>query len=177
MQLASSLFFPLQLSEATSKYQVNCQHMEKLQQSLAEEMGQRRLLEKRFQDLADNHQQMIRLKDEYKEEARGLREKVGRQEQGHRRSLELEEDMLRVQRECEEKLKSFEERLTAVQAEKDTAQSKAHQLQQKTNEAAREHVCAIQHLQMSLKGRLLKIEDYVFDSEVILPFLWCLLLV
>lgn len=142
----------LQLTEATSKYELTCQHMESLQQSLAQEMGQRKLMEKRFQDLAENHQQMIRLKDEYKAEARGLREKAGRDEEGQRRSLQLEEEVLRVQRECQERVRVVEERLTNTQAQRDIAERKADDLQRKMNEMLREHLDSIQHYQTNVKG-------------------------
>ena len=142
----------VQLSEVMSKYELSCQRVESLQQSLAQEMGQHKLLLKRFQALAENHDQMIRLKDEYKEEAQGLRQSAGQEQEGQKRAMELEEELVRVRRECQERLMIVEERLTKTQAERDAETRRSDDVQRKLNETLREHSNSIQHLQTNLKG-------------------------
>ncbi len=95
---------------------------------------------------------MIRLKDEYKEEARGLKQSAGKEQEGQRRALELEEELVRVRKEYQEKVMVVEERLTETQAERDAAIRRTDDVQRKLNETLREHTDSIQHLQTNLKG-------------------------
>lgn len=136
--------------------------MQSLQQSLAKETHQRQLVERRFHHLADNHQQMIRLKDEYKEEAKRLREEVegggeGSQEQLEeqvRREMELEMEE-KVRREVEESVRRLEQRATEMEGQCEEAQGKVKEMEIKMKMMMKEHTDSLQHLQTHLKGQYL----------------------
>ena len=57
----------LQLSESQQKYESSQKQVAKLQELLAEVTAEKTQLEDRFHTLAENHEQMIKIKDEYKE--------------------------------------------------------------------------------------------------------------
>ena len=56
----------MQLSECEQRYESALKQVSQLQEMLAEVSGERALLEEHFHALAENHEQMIRIKDEYK---------------------------------------------------------------------------------------------------------------
>ena len=56
----------MQLSECEQRYESALKQVSQLQEMLAEVSGEKALLEERFHTLAENHEQMIRIKDEYK---------------------------------------------------------------------------------------------------------------
>lgn len=140
----------------TSKYASGCDHLESLQQSLAEESKQRKLIEQRFFDLAQNHEEMIRLKDEYKGEARKLRQELltGQREHkdGLRRSLELEDEVDKIEQQWQEKMKGMERRVTVVEEQRDVAEKAAGQLESSMQLSLGEHSERVRKLQENLKG-------------------------
>lgn len=145
-----------QLSEATSKYESGCVHVESLQQSLADESRQRKLIEQRFFDLAHNHEEMIRLKDEYKGEARKLRQELltGRREHedGLRKSLELEDEVEKIERRWQERMRGTERRVTLVEEQRDVAEKKASRLESSLHSSLGEHSEMVRKLQENLQG-------------------------
>lgn len=56
----------MQHSQCEQRYESALKQVSQLQKMLAEVSGEKALLEDRFHTLADNHEQMIRIKDEYK---------------------------------------------------------------------------------------------------------------
>lgn len=146
----------IQLSGATSKYESNCQHLESLQQSLAEESRQRKLIEQRFFILATNHEEMIRLKDEYKDEARRLRHEMltgqREHENGLKKSMELEEEVEKIERQWQEKMNGMERRVTLVQGQRETAEKRASHLETSIQFSLGEHSEMVQKLQAKLRG-------------------------
>ena len=58
----------IQLSRSQQLYESSQKQVSKLQELLVEVSGEKAVLEERFQILAENHEQMIRIKDEYKAE-------------------------------------------------------------------------------------------------------------
>ncbi len=67
----------LQLTESQTNYKMLSVTMEALQERLSHEETQRKQLEQRFSILADNHEEMIRIKDEYKRANSDLQAKYG----------------------------------------------------------------------------------------------------
>ena len=106
-----------------------------MQLSLAEETRQRHLIEQRFHTLADNHEEMIRFKDQYKEEARKLRTQI---EEGtgdkedkrkylelkEKKCLELEERLARMEEVWKEKVKVEEEKWKVAERRLELIQTK-----------------------------------------------------
>ena len=64
--LSVSNIINLQLSQCQQRYESALQQVSQLQGMLAEVSGEKAMLEDRFHTLAKNHEQMIRIKDEYK---------------------------------------------------------------------------------------------------------------
>jgi chromosome segregation ATPase len=58
--------YNMQLSECEQRYESALKQVSHLQEVLAEVSREKALLEDRFHTLAENHEQMIRIKDEYK---------------------------------------------------------------------------------------------------------------
>lgn len=145
-----------QLSEATSKYESSCQQVESLQQSLADESRQRKLIEQRFSILAKNHEEMIRFKDEYKGRAQALeRELVSGQREravGQERTLQLQEEVGKVERVWQEKMGNAERRCTLVAEQRDLAEKRLGQLETNLQVSTREREGVLQHMQSSLTG-------------------------
>ena len=56
----------MQLTECEQRYELALKQVSQLQEMLAEVSGEKALLEDRFHTLAENHEEMIRIKDEYK---------------------------------------------------------------------------------------------------------------
>lgn len=149
-----------QLSEVTSKYESSCLHLESLQQSLADESRQRKLVEQRFFDLAHNHDEMIRLKDEYKGETRKLRQELltgqREHEDGMRRSLELEDEVEKIERQWQERVRGVERRVTLVEEQRAVAEQRASQLESSMQSSSGEHSEMVRHLQETLQGQRIK---------------------
>lgn len=128
-----------------------------MQKSLADESRQRKLLEQRFFVLAKNHEEMIRLKDEYKGETRKLqRELLSGQrehEDGLRRSVELEEEVDKIEQQWQERLRGVERRVTLVEEQRDTAQNRASELKGSMQSSIGEHSEMAQRLKASLTGQ------------------------
>jgi hypothetical protein len=131
--------------------------VEALQKSLAEESRQRKLIEQRFFVLAQNHEEMIRLKDEYKGEAHRLQQELlsGKREHenGAKRSLELEKEVDRIKCQWQEKLRGMERRVALVEEQRDMAEKRASQLEHKMQSAAGDHLGMMQSSQASLKSQ------------------------
>lgn len=141
-----------QLSQVTSKYESSCHHLESLQESLSEQSRKCKLIEKRFYDLAKNHEQMIHYKDQYKEEAQRLRcELMAGEKEVKGRALE--EEMMKVGRQWEDKIVSVERQLTLAEEQRFVAETTASQLQIKMRTSAKEHSEIVQQLQASLTGQ------------------------
>ncbi len=66
-----------QLTESQTNYKMLSVTMEALQERLSHEETQHKQLEQRFSILADNHEEMIRIKDEYKRANSDLQAKYG----------------------------------------------------------------------------------------------------
>ena len=66
-----------QLTESQTNYKMLSVTMEVLQERLSHEETQHKQLEQRFSILADNHEEMIRIKDEYKRANSDLQAKYG----------------------------------------------------------------------------------------------------
>ena len=154
------LFDLLQLSDTTSRFEGSQQLLESLQLSLAEETGRRQLVEKRFRDLAQNHEHMINLKDEYKEKARRLE---GRLEGGEaeREREALEQEMERKEGEWRERERGWEERvregegrIKTVETERDQVLTSVRDMEKEKMAILKEHLASIDQLQISLKGEL-----------------------
>ena len=96
----------LQLSECEQKYELSQKQVEKLQQLLAEVSAAKALFEERFHTLAENHEQMIRIKDGYKVENCRLRESQGKDtstvEQLKEELKKLDSEKLSLVRKCEQ---------------------------------------------------------------------------
>ena len=56
----------LQLSQCEKRYESALKQVSQLQTMLAKVNGEKAILDERFHTLAENHEQMIRIKDEYK---------------------------------------------------------------------------------------------------------------
>ena len=56
----------MQLTECEQRYELALKQVSQLQEMLAEVSGEKALLEDRFHTLVENHEEMIRIKDEYK---------------------------------------------------------------------------------------------------------------
>lgn len=125
---------------------------ESLQQSLAEETGQRKLVEQRFFILAKNHEEMIRLKDEYKGETRRLRHEMlsgqREHEDGVRKSIELEEEVEKIEQQWKERMAGVERRVTFVEEQRDVAEKRASQLENNIQSSLGEH----SGMQATLRG-------------------------
>ena len=137
-----------QLSQVTSKYESSCHHLESLQESLAEQSRKCKLTEKRFYDLAKNHEQMIVYKDQYKEEAQRLKCEL----MAGDKEVTLEEEVMKVGRQWEDKIVSVERRLTLAEEQRIMAETTANQLQIKIQTSAKQHSETVQQLQASLTG-------------------------
>ena len=140
------------MSEVTSKYEDSCEHVQCLQQSLAEESHKHRIIEQRFRDLAKNHEEMIRFKDDYKEEAKRLRCELTTQKEEYEsrmeRSIRLEEEVCKIECRYQEKMKGAERRVALLEEQGHTADDTIIQLQ--TN--AQEFSNILQQLQGKLRG-------------------------
>ena len=127
-----------------------------MQQSLAEESRQRKLLEQRFFVLAKNHEEMIRLKDEYKGETRKLRQELLSGQREHedrsRKSLKLEGEVERLEEEWRERLKGVERRATLMEEQRDTAEERVGRLESTMQSSIREHSEVVQKLQANIRG-------------------------
>ena len=106
-----------------------------MQESLAVEVRQKSLLEERFFSLASNHQEMIKLKDEYKEAAARLRcavEGMGESKENvERRCMEV----LNVEKEkvevLEEQVRVVKGERMRIEEERDAATREVHKLEKK----------------------------------------------
>ena len=56
----------MQLTECEQRYELALKQVSQLQEMLAKVSGEKALLEDRFYTLAENHEEMIRIKDKYK---------------------------------------------------------------------------------------------------------------
>lgn len=129
-------------------YEGSRQHLESLQLSLAEESRQRKLVEQRFQDLAKNHEHMIHLKDEYKQQALSLQQQRGQDKLTQEARLEQEQAREREVRELEGRVRMVEEERDGLKQEADTLESVR-------KDEARQHAELVQQLQDNLKGQYL----------------------
>lgn len=142
------------MSEVTSKYEDSCEHVQCLQQSLAEETHKHRIIEQRFCDLAKNHEEMICFKDEYKGEVKRLQCELTTQRKEYElrmeRSIRLEEEVSKIEGQYQEKMKDAERRVALLEEQKHSADDTITQLQ--TN--AWEFSNMLQQLQEKLGGLL-----------------------
>lgn len=126
-----------------------------MQQSLAEETQRRKLVEHRFHQLARNHEQMIDLKDEYKEEARRLKEKEVREKKkvGEEKSAGIEEEQVKkMEKEWKEKVRAMEGRLMIAEEERSTLERRVKELEDEIKRIINKHLNSIQQLQENLRG-------------------------
>ena len=89
--------------------------LEQVQRSLAVEMKHRQQLEDRFHILATNHEEMIKIKDDYKMEVRRLKKEVGGEVQKKVESEHQRAETLKAIRQREEE---FEQKVREMAKEK-----------------------------------------------------------
>ncbi len=150
----------IQLSETSAKYEVVCRQLEGLQASLTQEVKQRTLVERRFHQLAGNHEEMVKLKDHYKQEAR----RVNKGEVHREREAELvtkvegewQERVRVVEGEWQEKVRvvegEWQERVRVVEGARSEAVTKMKGYGETMNKIIKEHAGYIHKLKDQMKG-------------------------
>lgn len=124
--------------------------MSKLQALLVEVSGEKAVLKERFQTLAENHEQMIRIKDEYKEENSRLLSRLQSKESGMLEQLQEELEQTRSSRvDLEKKCQLLENRVHKLESIMETGKA-AYQL--KIEELTSNHSCEVKGLQRDVES-------------------------
>ena len=123
----SGCYATLQLCQYKQKYESVQKQVSKLQEMLAEVSGDKAVLENRFHTLAENHEQMIRIKDEFKE----ANYRLSREQKEETMTVEqLQEELKRTKKsrdDLEKKCQCLECHVHRLESERE-AEKIAHQL-------------------------------------------------
>ena len=130
MMTMFQLYALRELVSSRKDYEASNEALAVLQESLATGTRQNQLLEDRFYTLASNHQEMIKLKDEYKEEARRLqvgdKEKLADMEK-RRMEASKGEEMVRV---LDDQVRTVQAEKKAVEEERKVAKRRVVELEE-----------------------------------------------
>ena len=167
MEPLSNVYF-VQLSDMTCQYQTVNKQLQLLQESLAGETKQRQLVEQRFHILCNNHQEMIKLKDEYKEKMKQLMERRKSKEEEEKerekvvmkkRCEESEEKVVIIEKEWQEKMKGVVAEVEEARGRAETAEREREEFAKRFEGSARKHEAELLVLQERLSGQYKFLEN------------------
>ena len=139
----------MQLTECEQRYELALKQVSQLQEMLAEVSGEKALLEDRFHTLVENHEEMIRIKDEYK---RAVGRFIGEQKKETAMVEQLQDELKQTKSSRDEvgkKCELLERRICELESKMGTERI-AHQL--KIKELNSSHLEESSALKQSLES-------------------------
>ena len=140
----------MQLFQCQQQNESSQEQVSKLQTLLVEVSGEKAVLNEHFHTLAKNHEQMIRIKDEYKEENSRLLNRLQSKESGVLEQLQEELEQTRNGRDgLEKKCQLLENHVHELERKMET-EKVAYQV--KIEELTSNHSCELEGLQKDVES-------------------------